>query len=106
MQIIKEYHGRIPACGCFCGGCPVYTREKNACPGCSNTDRCNKCKSYHLCCKEKGLTHCYQCTDYPCTRLKGFSKRWLKHGQDFLANQQLLKDVGVDKFLEYWNSKV
>ena len=25
---IKPYNGRIPACGVFCGGCPIYTREK------------------------------------------------------------------------------
>ena len=25
---MKSYNGRIPACGVFCGGCPIYTREK------------------------------------------------------------------------------
>lgn len=25
---LKEYRGRVPACGCFCGGCPTYTRDK------------------------------------------------------------------------------
>lgn len=25
---MKSYNGRIPACGVFCGGRPIYTREK------------------------------------------------------------------------------
>ena len=25
LSVIKPYHGRIPACGVFCGGCPSYT---------------------------------------------------------------------------------
>ena len=30
---MKSYNGRIPACGVFCGGCPIYTREKSPCKG-------------------------------------------------------------------------
>ena len=30
MAKIKPYNGRIPACGVFCGGCPIYTREKKS----------------------------------------------------------------------------
>lgn len=28
LSVIKPYHGRIPACGVFCGGCPSYTRDE------------------------------------------------------------------------------
>ena len=51
MAKIKPYNGRIPACGVFCGGCPIYTREKRACRGAElNHSRCEKCKTFHLCC--------------------------------------------------------
>jgi len=105
MNSLKPYNGRIPACAIFCGGCPVYTREKKPCPGGSiNHERCERCKSFHLCCKEKGITHCYQCKSFPCRRLKDFAKRWLKYGQDILENQKLLKELDREKFLIHFNS--
>ena len=85
--IVKTYYGRVPACGVFCGGCPTYTRDKNPCLGAElNKDRCEKCKTFHLCCIDKGITHCYQCEIFPCAKFKSFTKRWLKYGQDFVLS--------------------
>ena len=107
MNNLKPYYERIPACGVFCGGCPTFTRERNPCPGAGkNFKRCEKCTTFHLCCKVKGITYCYDCDDFPCKRFKSFSKRWLKYGQDFIKNQRMLKAVGVEEFLKYYNSKV
>ncbi|WP_165023940.1 DUF3795 domain-containing protein [Dysgonomonas sp. ZJ279] len=104
---MKRYSGRIPACGVFCGGCPTYIREKNPCPGADiNRKRCEKCKTFHLCCSEKGITYCYQCSIFPCAKFKAFSKRWLKYGQDFIKNQELLRRIGEKDFLTYYNLKV
>ncbi|MBN2881382.1 DUF3795 domain-containing protein [Candidatus Woesearchaeota archaeon] len=100
---MKQYNGRIPACGCFCGGCPSY---KNSCPGAEiNSKRCEKCTKFHICCKDKNITHCYECQEFPCKKLKVFSKSWLKYGQDFIENQNLIKKIGEKKFKEYWNNK-
>jgi len=104
--MLHHYNGRVPACGVFCGGCPTYTREKKPCPGAEkNAARCASCTTFHLCCKEKGITHCYECSEFPCKRFKTFSKRWLKYGQDFIENQKLLKEVGADNFLQHYNAK-
>ena len=104
---LKPYYGRIPACGVFCGGCPTYTRENRPCQGADlNRSRCERCKTFHLCCLNKGITHCFQCTDFPCTKFKGFAKRWLRYGQNFIENQKLLKQVGEDEFLKYYNKKM
>ena len=104
---MKFYKGRIPACGVFCGGCPMYMREERPCQGADlNRSRCEKCKTFHLCCLEKGITHCFQCTDFPCAKFKGFAKRWLKYGQNFVENQELLKGMGAVGFLKYYNGKV
>lgn len=106
VNTLKLYHGRIPACGVFCGGCPIYTREKKPCPGAEiNKARCTKCKTFHLCCVGRGISHCYQCDDFPCTKFKGFARRWLKYGQDFIENQQLLEQVGETEFLRIYNQK-
>ena len=103
--IIKTYYGRVPACGVFCGGCPTYTRDKKPCLGAElNKEKCEKCKTFHLCCVDKGITHCYQCEVFPCAKFKSFTKRWLKYGQNFVTNQKLLKQVGEMEFLKVNNS--
>lgn len=102
----KLYIGRIPSCGVFCGSCPVYVRDKKPCLGAEiNNVRCDNCKSYHLCCKERGITHCYECRIFPCSRFKRFAKSWLKYGQNLLKNQQLLKEIGEKQFVLLYNSK-
>jgi len=107
LNILKNYSGRVPACGVFCGGCPVFTRERRTCPGAeANRARCENCKTFHLCCEKRGITHCYECSIYPCRKFKDFAGRWLKYGQDFLENQERLKKDGVEKFLEHYNSQV
>ena len=106
MVEIKPYYGRIPACGVFCGGCPIYTRNKKPCLGAElNKVRCERCKTFHLCCLEKGITHCYQCDTFPCNKFKGFAKRWLKYGQNFIENQKLLAKVGSEEFIRIYNKK-
>ena len=104
--VIKQYNGRIPACGVFCGGCPTYTKDNKPCPGAEiNAKRCEGCTKFHLCCQDKNITHCYECSDFSCKKMKTFAKSWLKYGQDFIENQELLKAVGEQKFREIWNGK-
>lgn len=104
---LKYYKGCVPACGVFCGGCPIYVRDKKPCPGAEkNTARCENCKTFHLCCRSRGITHCHECPIFPCAKFKGFAKRWLKYGQDFTENQKLLKEKGEQYFLTLYNSKV
>lgn len=89
-------------------GDALYIQEKKApCKGAGlNSSRCDKCKTFHLCCLEKEITHCFQCTDFPCVKFKRFTKRWLKYGQNFIENQKLLKAIGEVAFLNYYNEKV
>jgi len=99
MITTPAYTGRIPACGVYCGTCPVFTRDRNPCPGAEvNRERCEKCKSFHLCCEKRGIEHCYECKAFPCSKLKNFSKRWEKYGQVIVENQHLLREVGVEEF--------
>jgi|GEM_PF-194150 len=106
-NMTKKYTGRVPACGVFCGGCPNYIREKNPCPGADiNHMRCEKCKTFHLCCRQRGIAYCYECSVFPCSKFRSFAKRWLKYGQDFIENQKRLKESGSSLFLEYYNNLV
>ena len=47
-----------------------------------------------------------QCDIFPCVRFKSFAKRWLKYGQNFIENQEILKQVGEIEFLKSYNKKV
>lgn len=107
IYTFKPYNGRVPACGVFCGGCPTYTRNIKPCLGADlNKARCEKCKTFQLCCVEKGITYCYQCDAFPCNKFKRFAKRWLKYGQNFIENQNILKQVGEIEFLKMYNEKI
>ncbi|WP_424358262.1 DUF3795 domain-containing protein [Methanocella sp. MCL-LM] len=106
VEQLKHYDGVIPSCGVFCGGCPVYVRDRKPCPGASLADRCGRCKTFHLCCAERGITHCYQCETLPCRKFKDFAKRWEKYGQKLIENQILMKSVGPESFLDLWNEKL
>jgi hypothetical protein len=66
-------------------------------------NRCEQCK-FHLCCAERGITHCFECEIFPCKQFKRFAKSWKKYGQDFMVNQLLLKEVGEKVFLAQWNA--
>jgi hypothetical protein len=104
---LKHYYGRVPACGVFCGGCPTYIRDKKPCPGAeTNIERCEKCTIFHPCCEERKISHCHQCSDFPCAKFKRFTKSWLKYGQNFIDNQKMIKELGIDQFLKHYNSKV
>lgn len=103
---MKAYHGRVPPCGIFCGGCPNYVREKDRCSGAESHCHKRKCKGIYVCCVEKkGLEFCHQCPSFPCSRFKKFAQSWKKYGQDLLKNQQQLQTLGQDEFLCLWNKK-
>ena len=103
IYYLKQYRGIVPACGVFCGGCPNYVRDRKPCPGASEANRCGRCK-FHLCCAGRGINHCFECEGFPCQHFKRFAWSWKKYGQDFMANQHLLKEIGEKKFLAQWNN--
>jgi len=97
----------VPACGVFCGTCPLFLRDRKPCLGAEkNLKRCESCKTFHQCCEQKGISHCYECNIFPCYNFKKFSRSWQKNGQNFIENQQLLKRVGEIEFLEIFNTKI
>lgn len=106
MSDLKPYQGCIPPCGVFCGGCPVYVRDRKPCPGAQISQRCaGKCCRFFTCARQKGAEFCHQCDEYPCPRLKRFARSWTKYGQDLLDNQKDLQMLGTEAFLEQWNER-
>jgi len=103
---MNEYKGFIPPCGIFCGACPNYNRARKPCPGAEIGCPQRRCKTIYVCCIEKkGLRFCYECEAFPCYRFRRFAETWRKHGQDLIANQRRLQELGEEACLEMWNSR-
>ena len=69
-------------CGMNCLVCYKHCYHKKPCAGCLNSDigkpeHCRKCKIKD-CIKGKGLSYCFECTDYPCKLIKNLEKATTK----------------------------
>jgi hypothetical protein len=71
-------------CGLYCGACPKYletkegaapaTSDQSVCFGCKtdvNPKWCLECK-IKACAREKNVSFCHECSDYPCSDLEAF----------------------------------
>jgi len=106
-MITSESNNRMIApCGINCSLCLAFLRDKNKCCGCWGAD---SNKPYHCsACSIKncdnlaatGSKFCYECSNYPCTRLKQLDKRYrLKYKVDILDNMATIKESGLSAFM-------
>lgn len=105
---LKFEKSQIAPCGMNCGTCIAYLREKNKCPGCRvlSADKketvqwCIIVKCVYL--EKTDSKFCYECEKYPCKRLKQLDKRYsTKYGTSFFENLSIIKEKGIDVFLEF-----
>lgn len=107
-QANLKYAGLIAPCGMNCGICIGHLREKKPCGGCVKKDDKNKPKYCRSClivnCSLLAQTisgFCYDCTHYPCSRLKRLDKRYrTNYGMSMLANLEYIKANGIRKHLQ------
>lgn len=98
----------IAPCGMNCGTCMAYLRTKNRCPGCRVNSE-NKAVSVQRCVVTKceylqrlDSKFCYECEKFPCLRIKQLDKRYrTKYRTSFIENLNMIKEKGLDKFLEF-----
>ena len=96
----------VAPCGTNCGICSAYLRTKKSCSGCrgDNADKspyilrciirnCETVKSNHT-------GFCFECTEYPCRRLRALDKRYrTRYAMSMLDNLGKIKEVGVEAFV-------
>jgi len=97
----------IAPCGMNCNLCIGHLRDKKPCSGCFTADDPNKpavCRSctivncVHLAETPSGF--CYDCSKFPCTRLKNLDKRYrTNYGMSMLENLMFIQNNGVEKFV-------
>jgi hypothetical protein len=97
----------IAPCGMNCGICMAYLREKNRCRGCSIQDPYERGTSLRRCSIRNCETirnnvsgFCYECTIFPCRRLKQLDKRYTtKYSMSMLENLAIIKNEGIEALL-------
>lgn len=106
-------------CGLYCGACDVFianekgTLEESAkewdmkpedlmCHGCKSGTNAVYCRTCDIkkCAESKEVEFCYQCEEYPCTLLVEFRNDEHPHHSVVLKNQEIIKEKGVQKWLE------
>jgi hypothetical protein len=107
----------IAPCGMNCALCVSYQARKNSliekgfnkkyCLGC--LPRGKHCLHMKANCDliGKGLIRfCYECKDFPCTRLKALDERYrTKYHMSMIANLEFIKEHGMQAFLQQESSQ-
>jgi hypothetical protein len=102
----------IAPCGMNCGICSGYLAMKydvksqglkmGSCSGCR--PRGKNCGFLIQRCELLGnnqVQYCYECSDFPCLRLKSIDKRYReRYHMSMIENLTYLKEYGMKKFLE------
>lgn len=79
----------------YCGLACCLCAQSRTCPGCQTggCDLHGECRHYH-CCREKGLSGCWECTDFPCAggmldnkRIRAFAAFAGAYGADELVRR-------------------
>jgi hypothetical protein len=96
----------IAPCGINCGTCIAFLRPKNKCYGCLPASL-NKPKTRYYCkiknCEQLDKTSsgfCYECSDFPCQRMKHIDKRYrTRYKTSLIQNLLTIKEIGITEYL-------
>jgi hypothetical protein len=76
--------------------------EQLRCHGCKsaiNSVFCADCDIKH-CAQDKGAGYCFECSEFPCSRLTSFRHDEHAHHSVVLQNQEAIRSQGADRWLE------
>jgi len=132
--MVMEGRELAAPCGLYCGACSIYVARKRedvrtleriarqmkervgrevtledlACEGCLSEGPiaayCRDCV-LRACAKDRGVTHCSRCPDFPCQPITDFNNDGMPHHSEVLANIRMQREVGVDGWLEEQNKR-
>lgn len=102
----------IAPCGMNCSLCSAYQAMKNDsksqgiktpyCIGCRPRNK--QCAYIYKQCallRNKKITYCYECRDFPCHNLQTIDERYKKrYRMSMIENLQSIKKNGIEKFLK------
>lgn len=92
-------------CGMNCMVCYKHCGVKKPCAGClpgdeGKPEHCRKCRIKD-CIREKSLTHCVACSQFPCKLIKNLEKSYNKRYQaSLLKNSKFVRQYGLELFMQ------
>ena len=124
----QDVRNMVGICGLYCGTCPMYLAyrendvkqmeqvsqasgiplEKIRCDGCHSDNlypSCVDCRhGFRTCAVEKKVTWCFECDDFPCQRLRDFTKvhivDGIPHHAHVIDDLQYMKEHGVEQWVK------
>ncbi|WP_138341490.1 DUF3795 domain-containing protein [[Clostridium] symbiosum] len=97
-------------CGMNCMVCYKHCYHKKPCAGCLNSDigkpeHCRKC-AIKDCVRDKGLSYCFECSGYPCKKIKNLEKSYNKrYRASLMENSGFVRQYGLERFMEQQKEK-
>lgn len=98
----------IAPCGMDCALCYAFQDVKKPCPGCRTQtgkirESCQNCIIFSC---DKKKYYCFECTNFPCKRLKALDARYQnKYKMSMIMNLTFIKEQGEENFLIWQNHK-
>lgn len=102
--MIIHSENMVAPCGMNCTYCYVHHKKKKPCMGCREDGdhkpaSCRKCK-IKTCAKEKGVTLCDECAEFPCVLVKRLDKSYQKrYDESLVRNLKIIREQGMDVYL-------
>ncbi|MCL1829117.1 MAG: DUF3795 domain-containing protein [Oscillospiraceae bacterium] len=92
-------------CGLFCGSCPAFPEECEGCLSGKLSPKCADCRhGFRSCAKEKGVTRCNECSDFPCRRLEDFIpvhvENGIVHHKNVINDLKLISEIGAQNWVD------
>lgn len=106
-------------CGLYCGACDVFIANMNSkvealaqawkmdlnqlkCHGCKSTVNAIYCMDCDIkkCAQNRDIEYCFQCEEYPCSRLVAFRNDEHPHHSIVLQNLGFIQSQGSARWLE------
>lgn len=102
-------------CGIYCGAClcnialasgdiEAFARKHNrtvkqlTCTDCKTAKYQDCC--FVVCCTNKGLNNCSECSEMPCEELTKFANDGFKHHATTIPNLLRIREIGVEAWLQ------
>lgn len=90
----------VAPCGMDCAICMAHLREKNRCAGCRSPDREHNRNCAISSCEQRRGRYCFDCAEYPCTRLRRLDARYRKkYGMSMIGNLRAIREQGIRTFV-------
>ena len=124
----KDARKLVGICGLYCGTCPSYlayrkndmellekmSRERGysieelRCDGCLSdkvASHCVDCRhGFRKFSAEKQVTWCFECTDFPCQRLRDFTDvhvvNGISHHERIIDEDEYMREHGIEPWME------